>query len=160
MFFDLPTEAQWEYACRAGTSTALNNGKGYSVENLKEVARCQFNSGYSGSYASDKKGGYSYTTKVGCYRENAWGLYDMHGNVWELCRDFWNNTGLGFEGAIDPKGPTSSYYWRGDESYHVCKGGCWTSSSDCRVAYRQMYLDRPSTASDVGFRVMCSPVAE
>lgn len=162
MFFDLPTEAQWEYACRAGTSTALNNGKGYSVENLKEVARCQFNSGNSSGYASDKKGGYSYTTKVGCYRENAWGLYDMHGNVWELCRDFWAGySGLGYVGLIDPKGSTTSYDSGSGYRYRVYRGGSFTSESPCRSAYRySSRLNSGSTDYGVGFRVMCSPVAE
>lgn len=84
MFFDLPTEAQWEYACHAGTSTGLNSGKEYSESNLKEVARCTFNYGNP------------YTAVVGSYLENAWGLYDMHGNVSEVCRDYWNNASLGF----------------------------------------------------------------
>ena len=71
--FDLPTEAQWEYACRAGTVTALNNGK-----ILTEVGRCKANSG-DGLRNGDTAVG---TAKVGSYLPNAWGLYDMHGNVW------------------------------------------------------------------------------
>ena len=161
MLFDLPTEAQWEYACRAGTSSALNNGKPCSTENLKEVARCQYNSGSSNSYPYDGKGGYSSTAKVGTYLENAWGLYDMHGNVSELCRDYFN-FGLGSMGAIDPKGSTSSYNHSGGFRCHTHRGGCFTSVNGCRSAYRDWtYLENASSTSvSVGFRVFCSPVAE
>ena len=82
--FDLPTEAQWEYACRAGTTTALNSGKNLtsmeSDANMDEVGRYSYN-------LNDGKGGYSEHTKVGSYLPNAWGLYDMHGNVQEWCLD-------------------------------------------------------------------------
>ena len=153
MLFDLPTEAQWEYACRAGTSSALNSGKPYSEANLKEVARC--NNNYS-----DGKGGYtSYHTKVGSYRENVWGLYDMHGNVSEWCRDFYNN-GLGTAGAVDPKGATSPRKYYSDYSERVVKGGYFYSTGDCRSAYRGYYSRPTNAGSDLGFRVFCSPVAE
>ena len=80
--FDLPTEAQWEYACRAGTTSKYNNG-GDSVADLKLLGRYQSNK-------SDGKGGCSAAhTIVGSYLPNAWGLYDMHGNVWELCLDWY-----------------------------------------------------------------------
>lgn len=162
MLFDLPTEAQWEYACRAGTSTALNSGKDYSVENLKEVARCNYNSGYSSNYPSDGKGGYAYATKVGSYKENAWGIYDMHGNVSELCRDYWLDSSLGYAGAIDPKGATSCYYYSNGRRCRAYRGGSYTGSTDCRSACRYWtYLEyATSTSSYVGFRVYCSPVAQ
>ena len=158
MLFDLPTEAQWEYACRAGTSTALNNGKDFDWwVNCKEVARWARNAYNSGSdYQYDGKGGYTYTTKVGCYLENAWGLYDMHGNVWEWCRDFWNY-GLGTAGVIDPVGASRGYS-SGDE--RVYRGGSWGDDTGIRSACRDAKT-RPSNTSDTrGFRVMCSPVAE
>ncbi len=111
--FDLPTEAQWEYACRAGTNTAFNSGG---------VGRC-------GDNKSDNKGGYSdYHTKVGSYPGNDWGLYDMHGNVWEWCLDWYGNYGTAAE--EDPSGPNSG-------SYRVLRSGGWVfNASYCRSASR------------------------
>ena len=80
MDFNSPTVAQWEYACRAGTTSAYNNG-GNSEDDLKKLGRYLRN-------RSDGKGGYSdYHTTVGSYLPNRWGLYDMHGNVREYCVD-------------------------------------------------------------------------
>ena len=109
--FDLPTEAQWEYACRAGTTTALNNGKDLTSDwgecsNLNEVAWYTKNSGGK-------------THEVGQKRANAWGLYDMHGNVWEWCRD-WYGAYPGIS-VTDPVGPSSG-------SDRVMRGGRWATS--------------------------------
>jgi len=163
MLFDLPTEAQWEYACRAGTASALNSGKSYSAANLKEVARCNFNSGNdSRNYPCDNNGGYSYATKVGSYNANTWGLYDMHGNVSELCRDFWSGyEGLGYAGVVDPAGKTYSYRQSDGYRYRICKGGNFGTTSECRSAYHYSgHMNCNSTSWTVGFRVFCSPVAE
>ena len=129
--FDLPTEAQWEFACRAGTTTALNSGKNLSDENecdeMAEVGRYYYNQ-------DDGKGGYSeYTTVVGSYLPNAWGLYDMHGNVDEWCLD-WYQEDLGSAPATDPKGASS-----GDS--RVLRGGCCmqVSAYYCRSASRSYY---------------------
>ena len=104
--FDLPTEAQWEYACRAGTTTALNSGKNLSDKDscpeMYEVGRCLGN-------WDDGKGGYDYShTTVGSYRPNSWGLYDMHGNVLEWCLDWYGDYDV--EAATDPVGPPSGEY--------------------------------------------------
>ena len=147
---DLPTEAQWEYACRAGTTTALNNGKdlsstGYCPE-MDEVGRYAYNT-------SDGKGGYtSCHTKVGSYEPNAWGLFDMHGNVWEWCLDWYGSYATGVQ--TDPQGAASG-------SYPVYRGGCYRNSAgSCRSASRSSY--DPSDASDyLGFRpVMILPQSE
>ena len=158
MFFDLPTEAEWEYACRAGTSTSLNSGKNYDWDvNCNEVARWARNAYNSGTdYKYDGKGGYTYSTKVGCYLENAWGLFDMHGNVSEWCRDFWNY-GLGYAGTIDPKGASRGYNY-GDE--RVYRGGYYDAHDNLRSADRDGYARCGDAYQYVGFRVMCSPVAE
>ena len=157
---DLPTEAMWEYACRAGTTTALNNGKDLTdtmeCAEMAEVGRYGYN-------IFDGKGGYSpgYTTKVGSYTPNAWGLYDMHGNVGELCLDWWQDN-LGTEAVTDPKGATSGHC-------RIVRGGCWSRSngssghaSGCRSAARSndcnSRLTGPDqTSYDWGFRVSVLP---
>ena len=159
---DLPTEAMWEYACRAGTTTALNNGK--DLENVRQCA-AMAEVGRYGYNTSDGKGGYSQHTKVGSYAPNAWGLYDMHGNVAEWCLDWWQGN-LGTTAVTDPKGATSG-------CYRLVRGGCWFtayntgSAAACRSAFRSYYYndycyDYRYTSSDfaifgLGFRVACFP---
>ena len=126
--FDLPTEAVWEYACRAGTTTALNSGKDLTsaeqCDNMAEVGRYMYNN-------SDGEGGYfSGTTTVGSYMPNLWGLYDMHGNVWEWCLDWLEN--YSSTPVVDPKGPTSS-----SSSERILRGGtCGYGAHACRSATR------------------------
>ena len=116
---DLPTVAQWEYACRAGTNTGINNGLNLidmnKDDNLALLARYRYNE-------DDGKGGSTYKhTVVGMYLPNAWGLYDMHGNVWEWCLDY-----IGHDiSGVDPVGPLS-----GDHRQR--KGGsCWNEAYIC-----------------------------
>ena len=144
--FDLPTEAQWEYACRAGTDTALNNGTNLTNEwsdgNMNKLGRYEFNQ-------NDGKGGYSQHTVVGSYLPNAWGLYDMHGNVWEWCLDGseeWTD-----EPVTDPTGSGSNY--------RIIRGGGWSwgrFAYRCRSAYRASYGSETSISS-FGFRVVLVP---
>jgi formylglycine-generating enzyme required for sulfatase activity len=135
----LPTEAQWEYACRAGTKTALNNGKDLTIEygscpNLDEVGWYGGNSG-------------SKTHAVGGKKPNAWGLHDMHGNVWEWCEEWYDGP---LVGGTDPTGPVAGVY-------RVLRGGSWIdSAAECRAAYR--YGDVPFYRSNVlGFRPALVP---
>ena len=104
---DLPTEAQWEYACRAGTTSDYNNG-GDTEDDLRLLGR------YEGN-CSDGKGGYSQHTTVGSYLPNAWELYDMHGSVEERCLDWYGDL-LGE--VTDPVGPSSG-------PIRVLRGGAW-----------------------------------
>ena len=132
--FNLPSEKQWECACRAGTSSCLNNG-GDSVADLVSVARCRDNQ-------NDGKGGYSHGhAVVGSYEPNAWGLYDMHGNVWEWCADDY---------MLDPSAP-------GAKSY---RGGSWTHSvAACKSAHRG-YGFPNNRFNDIGFRLVVNPDKE
>ncbi len=145
--FDLPTEAQWEYACRAGTSTALNNGRDLSSTGqdaaMDEVGRYKYN-------RNDGKGGYSsFYTTVGSYVPNAWGLYDMHGNVYEWCLDWYGNYATG--AVTDPVGPASG-------SYRVVRGGDYYHDAQyCRSASRMADISSGRDYSFmIGFRLCCS----
>ena len=110
MSFRLPTEAEWEYACRAGSKNPVS-GSGL----IGEMAWYEMNSD-------------SQTHEVGRNRPNAWGFYDMHGNVLEWCSDWYSVPTAG--NAVDPKGPPSG-------SFKILRGGCWFfSDRDCRSAYR------------------------
>ena len=144
MTFDLPTEAQWEFACRAGTTTALNSGKNLSDEEecdeMAEVGR------YYGNM-NDEKGGYNEHTTVGSYLPNAWGLYDMHGNVFEWCLD-WYQYDLGNDQATEPLGTS----WG---SCRVLRGGCWENyAGECRSACRNSDVPDDTGSIYYGFRAV------
>ena len=146
---DLPTEAQWEYACRAGTTTALNSGKNLtntsSDANMAEVGRYDYNE-------SDGKGGYSSAhTTVGSYLANNWGLYDMHGNVNEWCLD-WYTARLGSLAVTDPVGESSE----AAIVIVVTRGGNYARSSQgCRSACRDFKFLRSDNVAYIGFRLCC-----
>ena len=128
MNFDLPTEAQWECACRAGTKSAYNNG-GDTEADLSSV----------GVYNAGLKG-YS---RVGSLLPNAWGLYDMHGNVWEWCLD-WGEGVVDVEDTINPKG-------KGSGVCRVERGGCFYGDDEaswCRSFCRAD--ENPTLATEVG----------
>lgn len=136
---DLPTEAQWEYACRAGTTSQYNNG-GSSEADLRTIGR------YSGNQ-NDGRGGYSGVTTVGSYAPNAWGLYDMHGNVWEWCLDWYASSGA--LSGPDPKGAASG-------SGCVVRGGGYDSGAVYCSSSSRRYYDPSYGYSRDGFRLACS----
>jgi formylglycine-generating enzyme required for sulfatase activity len=147
--FDLPTEAQWERACRAGTTNALNSGMDltdiYQCPNMDVVGRYWYNGGSGNSANGDDSLG---SAKVGSYLPNAWGLYDMHGNVWEWCLDWYESAPAG---ALDPPGPASG-------SYRVLRGGSWFYyARHCRSANRCYYTPTYRGYHGGGFRVFLSP---
>ena len=143
--FDLPTEAQWEYACRAGTTHALNNDKditntGSEDSNLNEVAW------YKQNWGSDN----NRTHTVGALASNTWGLYDMHGNVKEWCKDMY--------GDYPTTAVTDPFC---DSGYDpVCRGGSLSDiARDCRSACRDGYSPS-SMGVFIGFRLALVPVVQ
>ena len=149
--YSLPSEAQWEYACRAGTTTPFHFRDTISPELANYRGDVAYADGPQGVYREQ-------TTPVGMFPANAWGLYDMHGNVLEWCLDEWHDS---YEGA-----PTDGRAWvdavEGEKSKESVKtkllrGGSWLSYPwFCRSAFRRPL--RPVDASfNVGFRVVCLP---
>jgi len=131
--YRLPTEAEWEYACRAGSKTAYSFGE--SSKSLGDYA-------WFGSNSNNQ------THPVGEKKANAWGLHDMHGNVWEWCSDWYGEYPK--SAVSDPVGPREG-------SIRVFRGGGWFNvAADCRSARRSR--DSPSLRYDsLGFRVALSP---
>jgi formylglycine-generating enzyme required for sulfatase activity len=129
MALRLPAEAEWEYACRAGTTTPFHYGATIST------SQANYHGGYT--YGSGAKGEFrKKTTKVGSFAPNAFGLHDMHGNLWEWCSD-----------RADPKAPSSD---------RIVRGGSWLDDpGTCRSAIR--FTAPPGfLRTDFGFRVVAS----
>jgi formylglycine-generating enzyme required for sulfatase activity len=140
--YRLPSEAEWEYACRAGTTTPFYFGETITGKLANYDA--------SNTYADEPKGEYrKETTPVGQFPPNAFGLYDMHGNVWEWCADTWHDN---YDGA-----PRDGSVWtkNGNDNRSPLRGGSWYLDPNlCRSAYRCSY-DRRDYYSNSGFRVVC-----
>ncbi|WP_193196084.1 SUMF1/EgtB/PvdO family nonheme iron enzyme [Nostoc sp. MG11] len=147
--YRLPSEAEWEYTCRAGTTTPFHFGETITTELAN----------YDGTntYASAPKGqSLGKTTPIGSFPPNAFGLYDMHGNVWEWCADHWHDS---YKGA-----PNNGLSWlisgsSNDNHYRLLRGGSWDYSPGyCRSAYRGR--GNPDIDyDDIGFRVVCGGTA-
>jgi formylglycine-generating enzyme required for sulfatase activity len=150
--YRLPTEAEWEYACRAGTTTPFHFGKTITTElaNYRGTDNEEYK--WSGSYGDGPKGEHrEETTPVNQFEgANAFGLCDMHGNVWEWCQDHWHSS---YKGA-----PTDGSAWieGGSSERRILRGGSWYFLPRyCRSAYRDDF--EPGFGSDAyGFRVCCS----
>jgi formylglycine-generating enzyme required for sulfatase activity len=130
----LPTEAEWEFACRAGTDTVYSSGD--TEADLSRAGWYRTNSG-------DK------SHPVGQKEPNSFGLYDMHGNVWQWCQDWYGD--FSSEAVVDPTGPVLG-------KYHVLRGGSWyIRASSCRSTHRHIVgpiVQDNGDGAGVGFRVV------
>ncbi|MBD1902770.1 SUMF1/EgtB/PvdO family nonheme iron enzyme [Trichocoleus sp. DQ-A3] len=144
--YRLPSETQWEYACRAGTNTPFHFGDTITTD------LANFNGNYT--YASAPRGKYrQQTTEVGSFPPNAFGLYDMHGNVYELCADVWHDY---YNGA-----PADGSAWEsgGNNAFRLLRGGAWSNNPEhCRSAVRDK-LHPDGRGRFYGFRVVTVPSA-
>lgn len=149
--YQLPTEAEWEYACRAGTTTPFHFGETISDELANYKAYQKYGRGVAGKPIGQ-------TSSVNQFNApNNFGLHDMHGNVWEWCADHWHEN---YKGA-----PTTGQTWidGGDDKFRVIRGGSWLDvPAYCRSAYRYCYsaaydnYDTPAYRDlNIGFRVVC-----
>ncbi|MEA5582908.1 formylglycine-generating enzyme family protein [Nodularia harveyana UHCC-0300] len=150
--YSLPSEAEWEYACRAGTTSPFHFGETITSELANYDATSIYGKGVKGTYREE-------TTPVGSFKvANNFGLYDMHGNVWEWCLDDWHDN---YEGA-----PTDGSAWFNDndnlsqkQGSAVLRGGSWFNNPTiCRSASRLNYLraGRDFIIDFLGFRVVCA----
>jgi formylglycine-generating enzyme required for sulfatase activity len=138
--YRLPTEAEWEYACRAGTRTAFHQGASLGCD------QAHFDGAYP--YGDGRRGPtLPRTVPVGSFPPNTWGLSDMHGNVWEWCADWFEDRFYQNSPRSDPRGPDSGIY-------RVLRGGSWKNQAGtCRAAYRNA-LAPNQRQPFVGFRVL------
>jgi formylglycine-generating enzyme required for sulfatase activity len=143
--YRLPSEAEWEYACRAGTTTPFHFGPRITTEQANFDGNYTYNGSAKGEYREK-------TTPVGAFPPNAFGLHDMHGNVWEWCQDAWHDS---YDGS-----PTDGSAWEcGEGVPRVLRGGSWGyDPRRCRAAVRVSFV--PGLRNGfIGFRVCCaSPI--
>jgi formylglycine-generating enzyme required for sulfatase activity len=143
--YRLPSEAEWEYACRAGTQTPFYFGETITTDLANYRGTRVYGRGKKGEFRRE-------TTDVGSFPANGFGLFDMHGNVWEWCADDWHDN---YEGA-----PTDGSAWIDNEDRtktdKLLRGGSWIGDPlFCRSAFRNRWLP-DNTIHNVGFRVACN----
>ncbi|MBI4750845.1 MAG: formylglycine-generating enzyme family protein [Acidobacteria bacterium] len=141
--YRLPSEAEWEYACRAGTTTPFSFGETITTDQVNYDGKYPYGNASKGEYRQK-------TTPVGSFPANVWGLHDMHGNVWEWCQDWFQDT---YAGAPDDGSARES---GSDKQFRVMRGGSWFNFAKyCRSANRDR--DDPVVGSgDFGFRVVAA----
>lgn len=150
--YRLPSEAEWEYACRAGTTTPFHFGETITTDVANYDGTDDEDGKWSGSYGRGPKGEYRHeTTPVDHFGSaNSFGLCDMHGNVWEWCQDHWHES---YEEAPDDG---SAWLSEDEDAARVIRGGSWRYyPRNCRSATRFFNYPRDTDGS-VGFRLVCS----
>jgi formylglycine-generating enzyme required for sulfatase activity len=157
----LPTEAEWEYACRAGTTTPFHYGETITTDlaNYRGTDYEYAGKTYAGNYGQGPHGRYrKETTEVGSFPANAWGLYDLHGNVWEWCADEWHSSYTDKPKALKENG---NLRWSlaeplaADEVPRSLRGGSWDNGPRyCRSAIRRNFHPVERSSYN-GFRVVC-----
>jgi formylglycine-generating enzyme required for sulfatase activity len=153
--YRLPSEAEWEYACRASTTTPFNVGSALSS------TQANFNGNLP--YGGAEKGPFlRRTAKVGSYPPNAWGLYDMHGNVYEWCNDWYDPDYYKKSPRDNPKGPEKGAMATGfgGNSFVVVRGGCWLDEGRACRSARRFRLQQSEPYRWTGFRVACDVVGK
>jgi formylglycine-generating enzyme required for sulfatase activity len=153
--YRLPSEAEWEYACRAGTTTPFNFGDALSSK------QANFNGNFP--YGRAEKGPFLHrTAKVGSYPPNAWGLYDMHGNIYEWCNDWYDSDYYKRSPQENPKGPESGAMPTGfgNNFFVVVRGGCWLDEGRACRSARRFRLQQSEPYRWTGFRVACDTVGK
>jgi formylglycine-generating enzyme required for sulfatase activity len=134
----LPTEAQWEYACRAGTETAFHYGNSISSEQANFDGRNPYGGIPAGQFRNK-------TVPVGSYQPNKWGLYDMHGNVAEWCSDWYDPSYYGNSSEKDPAGPSKG-------KLKVVRGGSWNNGGSALLSGKRSAFNPELKLSNIGFR--------
>jgi formylglycine-generating enzyme required for sulfatase activity len=144
--YGLPSEAQWEYACRAGSTTPFHFGATLTPDLANYNGNHVYGNGPKGTYREQ-------TVEVASFAANGWGLHDMHGNVWEWCEDHWHDSYNFAPGDDQPWHIPAA----ADDEPRLLRGGSWLNvPRNCRSAYRYNY--RPDNRNDyIGFRVCCLP---
>jgi formylglycine-generating enzyme required for sulfatase activity len=140
--YRLPTEAEWELAARAGTKTATAFGDSLSAADANFDTRHTYNGGSGGEYLVR-------TAEVGNYKPNAWGIYDMHGNVWEWVEDFYVKQG--YEGI--PADGTANVS-KGDQYKRVRRGGGWDSWGKALRSANRTWKNPRDSMNNGGFRIV------
>jgi formylglycine-generating enzyme required for sulfatase activity len=135
--YRLPTEAEWEYACRAGTTTPFSTGNNITTNHANSNGNYPYNNNAKGRYREA-------TTPVGSFEPNVWGLYDMHGNVWEWCWDWYGKYSR--EGQTNPTGPASG-------AYRILRGGSGGNYGDSLRSAMRISSTPSKRSYYIGFRL-------
>ena len=145
--YRLPSESEWEYSCRAKTTTPFYFGETITADLVNHDSNYPY-----ANVAKNSSGYRQVTTDVGSFPSNEWGLYDMHGNVWEWCEDVWHDNYNGIYNGIPNNG--SAWLNGGEQNRHIVRGCSWFNTAyGCRSAFRSR-LDTVFRHYGLGFRVV------